>query len=171
MFVFCALAAPECGRWRSSKYKRASCGAQGLPLPVRWDRDRAGQPGLVRGRHLHPDGQGLSLFGGDYGLGEPRRSGLAAVEHARPGVLCRGARGSARALRPARDFQYRPEPAPAKAGGSQFTNDDFTGTLERHAIAISMDGKGRCRVCILSSIAQSSRTLLGRFFGTACLSR
>jgi putative transposase len=27
--------------------------------------------------------------------------------------------------------------------GSQFTNDDFTGTLERHAIAIIM-GKGRC---------------------------
>ena len=29
----------------------------------------------------------------------------------------------------------------------------------------------RDRVCILSSIAQSLRTLLGRFFGTACLSR
>ena len=27
--------------------------------------------------------------------------------------------------------------------GSQFTSDDFTGTLERYAIAISMDGKGR----------------------------
>src|SRR5215471_15379998 len=28
--------------------------------------------------------------------------------------------------------------------GSQFTSDDFTGTLNRHGIAISMDGKGRC---------------------------
>jgi putative transposase len=27
--------------------------------------------------------------------------------------------------------------------GSQFTSDDFTGTLRRHAITISMDGKGR----------------------------
>jgi putative transposase len=27
--------------------------------------------------------------------------------------------------------------------GSQFTSDDFTGTLQRHAITISMDGKGR----------------------------
>jgi putative transposase len=27
--------------------------------------------------------------------------------------------------------------------GSQFTSDDFTGTLERHEITISMDGKGR----------------------------
>jgi putative transposase len=28
--------------------------------------------------------------------------------------------------------------------GSQFTSDDFTGTLKRHAVTISMDGKGRC---------------------------
>ena len=26
---------------------------------------------------------------------------------------------------------------------SQFTSDDFTGTLERHGVTISMDGKGR----------------------------
>src|SRR5207248_11801988 len=54
-----------------------------------------------------------------------------------------GARGSALTLWPAGDLQYRPEPAPAKAGGSQFTSDDFTGTLKRHGIMISMDGKGR----------------------------
>jgi putative transposase len=28
--------------------------------------------------------------------------------------------------------------------GSQFTSDDFTGTLKDHGIMISMDGKGRC---------------------------
>ena len=28
--------------------------------------------------------------------------------------------------------------------GSQFTSDEFTATLKRHEIAISMDGKGRC---------------------------
>ena len=28
--------------------------------------------------------------------------------------------------------------------GSQFTSSDFTGTLKRHGIMISMDGKGRC---------------------------
>ena len=27
--------------------------------------------------------------------------------------------------------------------GSQFTSDDFTGTLERHGVTFSMDGKGR----------------------------
>lgn len=29
--------------------------------------------------------------------------------------------------------------------GSQFTSDDFTGVLKKHAIKISMDGKGRCQ--------------------------
>jgi putative transposase len=28
--------------------------------------------------------------------------------------------------------------------GSQFTSEDFTGTLKRHEVMISMDGKGRC---------------------------
>jgi putative transposase len=28
--------------------------------------------------------------------------------------------------------------------GSQFTSDAFTGTLQRHGVTISMDGKGRC---------------------------
>jgi putative transposase len=28
--------------------------------------------------------------------------------------------------------------------GSQFTSDEFTGTLKRHGVTISMDGKGRC---------------------------
>jgi len=28
--------------------------------------------------------------------------------------------------------------------GSQFTSDEFTGTRTRHAVTISMDGKGRC---------------------------
>src|SRR6478672_1381127 len=28
--------------------------------------------------------------------------------------------------------------------GSQFTSDDFTGTLKRNGVTISMDGKGRC---------------------------
>src|SRR3954463_6934336 len=52
------------------------------------DCDRAGQSGLVRRRHLHPDGPGLPLPGGHHGLGEPCRAGVAAVEHARRGILC-----------------------------------------------------------------------------------
>ena len=33
---------------------------------------------------------------------------------------------------------------PRESGGSQFTSDDFTGTLKQHGVTISMDGKGRC---------------------------
>src|SRR5436190_21680609 len=115
-----------------------------LRVPAAWARDRAGQSSVVLRRYLHPDGQGLSLPGGDHGLGKPRGAGVASIEHTRRRFLRRGARGSALALWPARDLQYRPEPALAKAGVRQFTSDDFTGTLKRHGITISMDGKGRC---------------------------
>src|SRR5713101_6016483 len=143
-----AGAAPDAARridgdLPATEHEQAGGGPQDLPLPARWDFDRAGQSGLVLGRHLHPDGQGLPLPGGDHGLGKPCRAGVAAVEDARRGVLRRGPRGCSLPVRPARDLQHRPEPAPAKAGGSQFTSDDFTGTLERHGVTISMDGKGR----------------------------
>ena len=41
-----------------------------------------GQSGVVLGRYLHPDGQGVPLLGGHHGLGQPRGAGVAAVEHA-----------------------------------------------------------------------------------------
>src|SRR5580692_8620755 len=47
----------------ATEYEQAGTGAQDLPLPAGRDLDRAGQSGLVRGRHLHPDGQGLPLPG------------------------------------------------------------------------------------------------------------
>src|SRR5438067_13663024 len=121
--------------------EQAGSSAQDLSVPAAWARDRAGQSSVVLRRYLHPDGQGLSLPGGDHGLGKPRGAGVASIEHTRRRFLRRGARGSALALWPARDLQYRPEPALAKAGGSQFTSDDFTGTLKRHGVMISMDGK------------------------------
>src|SRR6516162_1027758 len=126
------------------KHKQAVCRAQNLPVSPRRAGHRAGQPGVVLRRHLHPDGQGLSLPGGDHGLGEPRGARLAPLQHARRRFLRRSARGSALALWPTGNLQYRPELAPAKAGGSQFTSGDFTGTLKRHEVMISMDGKGRC---------------------------
>ena len=43
----------------------------------------------------------------------------------------------------ARDIQHRPEPAPSKDGGSQFTSGEFTQVLRDHEVKISMDGKGR----------------------------
>src|SRR5215217_6164071 len=107
------VAAPDAprrlgGDLPAAEHQQAGTGPQDLSLPARRDRDRAGQSSLVRGRHLHPDGSGLPLPGGDHGLGEPCGAGVAAVEYARRGVLPRGPRRSALAARPARDLQYRP---------------------------------------------------------------
>src|SRR4051812_49953075 len=55
----------------ATEYEQAGTGPQDLPLLARRDLDRAGQSGLVRGHHLHPDGPGLPLPGGDHGLGQP----------------------------------------------------------------------------------------------------
>jgi transposase InsO family protein len=43
-------------------------------------------------------------------------------------------------------FSYQPtKPALRRPlESAQFTSDDFTGTLKRHGVMISMDGKGRC---------------------------
>src|SRR6266436_4649865 len=132
------------GGLSAAEHEQAGGRAQGLSLSARWAVYRSGQPGLVLGHHLYPDGQGVHVSGRYHGLAQSCGTGLAAVEHARRRFLRRGARGSARSLWSAGDLQHRPEPAPAKAGGSQFTSDDFTGVLSRHEVTISMDGKGRC---------------------------
>jgi len=106
--------------------------------------DRVNQV-LVLGHHLYPDGQGVRVSGRDHGLAQSCGTGLAAVEHARRRFSAsRRSRKALASLWSAGDLQHRPEPAPAKAGGSQFTSDDFTGVLSRHEVTISMDGKGRC---------------------------
>src|SRR5712671_2176793 len=101
-------AAGSGGDLPASEYEQAGSGAQDLSVPAARACDRAGQSGVVLRRYLHPDGQGLSLPGGDHGLGKPRGAGLASIEHTRRRFLCRGARGSALALWPAGDIQYRP---------------------------------------------------------------
>src|SRR6516164_7060322 len=65
------------------EHEQGGSGAQDLPVSARWDRDRAGQSGVVLGRYVYPDGQGLSLFGRRHGLGQPRGAGVATVQHAR----------------------------------------------------------------------------------------
>ena len=84
--------------------------------------------------HLHSNGARVSLSGRGDGLGEPLRAGLALVESARCELLHRSPGG-------------RTEPGAAQIfntdQGSQFTDDDFTGVLRAHGVAISMDGRGR----------------------------
>ncbi len=82
-----------------------------------------------------------STWCGD-GLAQPVRAGLAAIQHPGDRLLRRGAGGGSYPG-PARGVQHRPEPAPAKAGGSQFTSLEFTQVLQDRSVRISMDGKGR----------------------------
>src|SRR5438067_13541409 len=109
--------------------EQAGSSAQDLSVPAARARDRAGQSSVVLRRYLHPDGQGLSLPGGDHGLSKPRAAGVASIEHTRGRFLRRGARGTALALWPARDLQYRRGPALAKAGGSPLYSHGVHGTL------------------------------------------
>ena len=85
---------------------------------------------------------GIPLPGGHHGLAQPVRGGLAIVQHL-GGRLLRGRLEGGAGARPAGGLQHRPEPAPAKAGGSQFTSLEFTQVLQEHRVKISMDGKGR----------------------------
>jgi len=97
------------------------------------------------GHHVHPDGAWLRLSRRGGRLVQPEGFVLARLDHDGGRVLPRGGRGGAGEARQAGNLQHGPEPAPAKAGGSQFTGADFTGLLLANAIAISMDGKGSWR--------------------------
>jgi len=116
-----------------------------LPVSAALRGGRTAEPGVGDGHHLHPDGARLRLSRRRGRLVQPAGPVVARVDYDGSRVLPRGGRGGARQARQARDFQYRPEPALAKAGGSQFTGADFTGLLLDNAIAISMDGKGAWR--------------------------
>ena len=99
--------------------------------------------GGVGGRHHLPaHGPGLPVPGGRYGLAQPVRGGLAAVQHPDKG------RGQALEA----DFcvnsltealgQGRPQVFNTNQS-SQFTSGKYTQVLHDHRVRISMDGKGR----------------------------
>src|SRR5271169_3673258 len=117
------------------EYEQAGSSAQDLSVPAARARDRAGQSGVVLRRHLYPDGQGLSLPGGRYGLGD-----RAVLAWRLSNTL--GAEFCVEALEEALARYGQPEIFNTDQG-SQFTSDEFTGTLKRHGVTISMDGKGR----------------------------
>ena len=88
--------------------QRSASRAPGVALSAQGLADRAAGPRLVRRHHLYPGAARLPLPGGDHGLGEPPRPGLAAVEHAGRGLLHGRAGGGPGALRHAGDLQHRP---------------------------------------------------------------
>src|SRR6516165_7068713 len=118
------------------EYEQAGSGTQDLSVSAARAHDRAGQSGVVLRHYLHPDGQGLSLPGGDHGL--VSRAVLAwRLSNTLDADFC------VEALEEALSRYGRPEIFNTDQG-SQFTSGDFTGTLKRHEVMISMDGKGRC---------------------------
>src|SRR5437868_6899414 len=116
--------------------EQAGSSAQDLSVPAARARDRAGQSSVVLRRYLHPDGQGFLYL-------------VVIMDWVSRAVLAwrvsntLGADFCVEALEEALLRYGRPEIFNTDQG-SQFTSDDFTGTLKRHGITISMDGKGRC---------------------------
>ncbi len=80
----------------------------GIPLPAQGAEHRPARPRLVRGHHLYRGPARLPLSGGNDGLGEPTRPGLATFKHHGRRVLCRGPGGCDEPLRQAGDLQHRP---------------------------------------------------------------
>jgi hypothetical protein len=94
--------------YRRPRTEQTRARPQGLLVSLARDGDRAAEPGVGDGPHLHPDGARLRLSGGGARLGEPPRTGVAAVDHHGGGVLRRGVAGGNRQTRQAADRQHRP---------------------------------------------------------------
>src|ERR1035441_5233661 len=77
------------------------------PYLLRGDGDRPAEPGVVRGHHLYPDGQGVRVSGGGDGLVQPAGAGVAVVDHHGNSVLRRGAARGDGPPRPTRGVQHR----------------------------------------------------------------
>ena len=96
------------GDLSGATHQRAPPRAPDLPLSAAGSGDRAAEPCLVRRHHLHPGEPRLPLPGGDHGLGEPVRPGLAAVEHTGRKLLHGRARRGPGPAWQAGDSQHRP---------------------------------------------------------------
>ena len=84
---------------------------------------------------LHPDGARVHVFGGHHGLVRAPRPGLAGVEHLRQDFCVEALEDAL--------TRYGPPEIFNTDQGAQFTSKAFTTVLKAHAVAISMDGKGR----------------------------
>ncbi len=78
------------GHLQASPHQPTGAGASGLSLPVEERQGHPAQPGVGRRHHLSAHGPWLSLPGGNHGLAQPVRGGLAIVQHAGGGLLRRG---------------------------------------------------------------------------------
>ena len=116
-------------------HERRAAGSPRLPVPVARTEDRPSGPGVVRGHHVHPGDDRLSVRSRDHGLGQPTYAVVAAVEHDGQQLLRRGAGGGAT------DGDVRHFNTDQ---GSQFTSAAFTDRVQAAGARCSMDGRGRC---------------------------
>lgn len=118
-------------------HQRSRARPQGLSLSAAGHGRHRGEPGVVRGYHLHPRPRRVHVPGGRHGLGLALRPVVALVElHGIEVLPGRPRRGPARPSR-AGHLQHGPR--------SQFTADAFTGAVEASGARVSMDGVGRWR--------------------------
>ncbi len=73
-----------------SQYVHATPGTPDLSIPAAAYGDRPAQSGLVQRHHIYPDEVGVSVSGGNHGLGSEKGVVLESVEHDGCGILCRG---------------------------------------------------------------------------------
>src|SRR5271165_4202194 len=124
------------GDLSTPEHEQTGSGPQDLPVPPRWDRDRAGHQVWCSDVTYIPMARGFLYL-------------VVIMDWVSRAVLAwrlsntLGADFCVDALEEALARYGRPEIFNTDQG-SQFTSDDFTGTLKRHGVMISMDGKGRC---------------------------
>ena len=103
------------GALSPSAYDEAGAGPQDLPVSAARDRDRAAEPGVGDGHHLHPDGARLRLSGCRARLVQPSRAVVARLDHDGSGILRRGAGGCLGSSQQARGLQYEPGSSSSRA--------------------------------------------------------
>jgi transposase InsO family protein len=110
--------------------QRSASAASGLSVPAEGFGDHAAQPYLVCGHHLYSDAPGLSVSGGDHGLGATRKTLVWRLSSTMETDFC------IEALNEALVRFGRPEIFNMDQG-SQFTSPRFTGVLKDAKVKIS----------------------------------
>ena len=72
-----------------AQYQQACAGTQDIPLPTERSSSRQGQSGLGSRHHLPAHVPGIPLPSGHYGLAQPVRAGLEALQYSGGGLLYR----------------------------------------------------------------------------------
>ena len=121
--------------YRRPRTTKPEPGHKVYPVSVARHGDRAAEPGLGDGHHLHPHGEGLRLSRRRVDWLSAAGAVVARLYHDGGRLLRRGARS-------AKARHGKPEIVNTDQV-SQFMGAAFTGVLAKHEIKISMDGKGR----------------------------